>query len=322
MGRRMIAVLLSASVFALAGFFLACLTAPVWEARATLALDCPEALAALPGILAGEGASAHAIPGTDVLELALRADAPAPALEKLDALLAQIPGFLHYLALSPEFHTLATATRQLSLPQPGLYALSGGLLGALAAVLWMIPTPNTREPMALGEFLAALGRRACRRSIPMLLTVFLLAGGNALRVLCTATPQYTAEALIRVGEYDPATADGLAGTVLGLASSQLAAPEVTVQQVGSTNLFRLSSVSGSERVALSRMDDFLEGLPRLLSHISGEPEFVVLEEPQVLGPETPSPLRAALTGGAIGTALWLAILTGQALKKQGLYSGG
>ena len=316
MARRMVPVFLSALVFALAGFLLAAPGDPVWEARVTLALNSPEALTALPGILAGEGASAYAIPGTDVMELALRAGSPELAQRELDALLAQIPAFLHYLELPPEFHTLATAARRISQPQPGLYTLFGGVLGALAAVLWMMPAPEAREPMDLGVFLAALARAALRRAIPILLTTLLLAGGNALRISRTALPQYTAEALIRVGEYDPETADGLAGALLGLANSQLVDPDVAVQRVGNTNLFRVSSVSDSETVAISRLDDFLEVLPRLLPHVSGEPDHVVLEEPQVRGPESPSLLRAVLPGAAAGAALWLTILTGQVMRKK------
>lgn len=322
MGRKIIAMLLSVFIFALAGVWLAVLTGPVWEARATLAVDAPEALAALPGILAGEGASAYAIPGTDVMELALRAESPALAQGKLESALCRIPEFLEYLEISADFSALATGTRCISQPRPGLYALLGGLLGALAAALWMLPAPKAREPMELGLFLAALCRAACRRAVPILLTVLFLAGGGALRIFCTAVPQYSAEALIRVGDYDPATADGLAGAVLGLGSSQLGHPAISVKRLGNTNLFRLSAVSDSETAAVSQLNGFLNSFPRLLSHIAGNPGFAVLEEPQARGPELASPLRGAIPGAAAGIALWLTILTGQVLRKQSLYSRG
>lgn len=323
MSRRIIAVLFSAFIFALAGFLLAILTGPVWEARATLSVDTPEALAALPGMLAGEGASAYAIPGTDVLEIALRAVSPALAQGELDRALSRIPAFLNYLEISADFCTLTTAARCISQPQPGHYALGGGILGALAAILWMIPAPKTREPLDLGQFLTALARAALRRAVPMFLTIFLLAGGNALRISFTTTPQYAAEALIRVGDYNPATADGLAGAVLGLGNSQLGDPNVAIKRVGNTNLFRLSAVSDSERVAKSHLNSFLDTFPKLLSHITGNPDVLVLEEPQVHGPEISSPLRAAALGAAVGITLWLLILTGEILRsRQGLFPRG
>jgi len=323
MGRKISAAIASALVFALAGFLLAALTGPVWEARATLAVASPEALAALPGILAGAETSAHRIPGTDVMEVSLRAGSAELARTGLEARLSQIPVLLTYLEISPEYRTLATAARCVSLPQPGLYALWGGALGALAAALWLLPPPEPREPMDLRQFLAALARAAKGRMLPVFLTVSLLAGGAALATSYGAAPQYRAEALIRVGEYHPETADGIAGAVLGLGNSQLAGSDATVRRVGSTNLFRVSTVSDSEAVALSRLDGFLDALPRLLAHISGNPPFTVLQAPQADIRDAPSPLRGAALGAALGTALWLVLLTAQVLgKKQPLFSRG
>lgn len=323
MGRIFRAAALSGLVFALAAFLWANCADPVWEARVTLALDSPDALTALPGILAGEGASAYAIPGTDVMEVAIRAASPELAQSRLGESLSRIPENLRYLEIQAEVSTLATAARCLSRPRPGLYALVGGILGALAAILWLIPAPKAREPMDLGDFLFALAGTAQKRVAPIFLTVILLAGGNALRIQLTSVPQYPAQALIRVGEYDPATADGLAGAVLGLVNSQLGDPSVDANRVGKTNLFRLHTVSGSKEVALSQLDNFLTRLPRLLAHISTAPDHVILEPPSVDRPETPSPLRGAILGAGIGLSLWLVVLTGQVLRREeGLYSRG
>ena len=316
MGRKMFALLLSALVFALAGFLWAIISGPVWEARATLSLDAPEALAALPGMLADRGVSAYAIPGTDVMEVALRAKGPEPAQAGLDGALGMIPELLSYLDISAEVSTLTTAARCLSQPQPGFSALVGGILGYLAAMLWRMPTPKAREPMDLGLFLKELGRAFRRRLLPVFLTILLCISGAGFWHHFREAPNYTATALIRVGQYDPDTADGLAAAFLGLSGSQLGEPDVDAQRIGKTNLFRISSISDSKAVAVSKLDAALAGLPRLTRHIPGNPGLEILEFPTASGPESPSLLKYLLLGGLIPSALWVCLLAGEVCRKQ------
>jgi len=321
MGRKASAMLLAALTCALAGFFCARMACPVWEARATLAVDSPAALLALPGMLAAEGSAAYAIPGTDVMELALRGPSPEDAQTRLTAALDRLPALLSFLDLSANTETLASAVRCLSRPDPAKYALSGGLLGALAAALLLLPAPRPREPLNLGKILKTMARTAKRRTIPILLTVVLLAFGNVL--LPRRAPQVQAQMLVRTGIYNPDTADGLAGAVLGLLDSQLADSAPDAVRVGRTNLFRLTFRAESEGEALSAAENFSAHWPRLAEHISGAPGLTVLEGPTLAVPSPESPGRAALTGAGLALALWLLLLAGEALRREdALCSGG
>ena len=314
MGRKLL-VLLSTLVFALAGFLWAWISGPVWEARATLSLTSPEASAALPGMLAETGASAWAIPGTDVLETALRGFSPEAAQARLDDTLGKIPEFLFHLEISGEVSILVTSVRCLSRPRLGLSALVGGILGVLAAILWTMPAPEPGEPMDLGLFLKDLGRAFRRRLLPISLTVSLCAGVMGLWQSHRNTPDFTAAALIRVGPYDPATADGLSAAFLGLLDSQLGSPDAEAVRVGKTNLFRLSFVSDSKAVAISKLDAALDRLPRLTVHMAGNPGAEILQPPTASGPESPSLWKYPLMGGLTPSALWLCVLAGEACRK-------
>lgn len=294
------------------------LTPQIWEARATVLAEGPAAQA-IPGLVESSHFTGHirdltdfsgqltasAIPGTHLVVLTARDDAPAHADAGLSAALDRLEAVIPWIgecAIEP-----LILSDPLALPALGNAetCLAGVLAGGILVALLLFPLPKRQEPLDFADLL----HLARRRLGALFLLCLLLGGSNYIREKRSNTPVSTASTLVSVGTYSQDTAKTLSAAVCGLIHSDLMTiPGITAQAVGQSNLFTLTAAAETPEEARNALTAAMALWPELAVYGNRDLNMLPRQPVAITGPQPFRPLAAWGKGILLGGILWAGLL--------------
>lgn len=292
-----------------------------WEARATLSIH-GEAAGTVPELLESSFFAGHireisdfdgqiqasAIPGTSLVEIALRDDSAAHVRAGMEALLNRLSPVMRYFSedFSMEIILEPSISEKSSQQDRADLLLFGG-----AVLLLSLPAPKFRGELDLLYLLRRFFKLTRRRWY--LVLAFSLLGTLGYYVYRSAAyaPVFQATALVSLGSYDAETAPLLPYIIDGLLSSDLLAQhlppdcEIFGEAAAESNLFTLTATAATGDAAQAALD-------RVLSHWEELSAYALTDLPLRLHQLAPAVLANSLShpailckGGLLGLMGWV-----------------
>lgn len=289
---------------------------PYWEVRATVSVR-GEAAGTVPELLESAFFSRHlreisdfdgsisasAIPGTQLVEIALREDSQAYALAGMNAALNRLPAVMDYFSADFSMDILLKPQLREQTARPDY---TPWLLAGAAGLLLILPAPKFRAEWDLADLLRSFGRLTKRLWILALVLCLGVTGGYYVYQRAVCIPVFQAGSVVSLGEYDAKTVSQLPATVQGLLSCDFLTRHlesdcrISAEAAAESNLFTLTAAAPTPEAAQAALDAMIAHWPELFPYANDDLTMTIHEIiPSVSLPVNPFRPAAALFRGVL-----------------------